>query len=87
VYNQQKGIKEMKLIEDSNYTVEIEISEANLRALLKDFERNGNTAISRHHQGVMVRVSVKRDEEHYSAGELSRRTSPYLPPEAWAGVR
>jgi hypothetical protein len=77
----------VKLIEDTDRAVTVEVSEANLRALFKDFERTGSsTEIVKHHQGVLVRLRVVRNEAHYSDAELSERRSPYLPPEAWAGV-
>lgn len=76
----------MKLIEDSRYAVTVEISEANLRAMLADFESRGSTEIVKRDQGVVLSVRVKRDADHYTERELSDRMSPYLPPEAWAGV-
>lgn len=81
------------------HTNQIELSMANLRALLADAERRERegreitTMIYRtvDHPGtgerVTVAVSVVSDEEHYTPEELEDRTSPYLPPEAWAGVR
>ena len=76
------------------HTNQIELSVSNLRALVEDIERRereGRTVesmvykLDREH-GV-VAISVVADEEHYSEAELADRTSPYLPPEAWAGVR
>ncbi len=72
----------MKLIGTNH----IEMSEANLRALLADFERRGETSVLKVIDGDRIRVSVVRNENHYTTGELSDRMSPYLPPEAWAGV-
>lgn len=81
------------------HTNQIELSVANLRALLADVERRERegrpvtTLIYRTvthpatGERVTVAVSVVSDEEHYSPEELADRTSPYLPPEAWAGVR
>ena len=73
---------------------QIELSVSNLRALMQDIERRereGMTVetmvykIDAEHG--TVAISVVADEDHYSERELADRTSPYLPPEAWAGVR
>ena len=73
-------------------TNQIELSYANVKALLASFEASANTAaptalIYKVIDGQTVAVSVVSDEDHYSEAELADRTSPYLPPEAWAGVR
>ena len=74
------------------HTNQIELSVSNLRALLADVEkreREGrpiNTLVYKVTDAAVLAVSVVSDEEHYSEAELSARTSPYLPPEAWAGV-
>ena len=63
----------MRLIEDSTYTISIELSESNLRAMLADFENNGSTSLSKQSQGVMVHVRVLSDVSHYSHDELAER--------------
>ena len=75
------------------HTNQIELSVSNLRALVQDIEsreREGRTIstmvykIDADHG--TIAISVVADEDHYSPEELSARTSPYLPPDAWAGV-
>jgi hypothetical protein len=77
-------------------TNQIELSYANAKALVEAFEarQRGDAHASQHpfiwkilDDGVVIAVSVVSDEDHYSDEELADRTSPYLPPEAWAGVR
>lgn len=71
----------------------VELSVANLRALLADVDaqiaagKRVDTAIYRQTaDGESVMVSVVADEDHYTPEALERRRSPYLPPEAWAGI-
>lgn len=77
----------MKLIA----TNQIEISIANARALVAAYEarERGQDApyplIYKRIDGQTVAVRVVSNEEHYSPAELADRSSPYLPPEAWAG--
>lgn len=79
----------MKLI-NSNH---VQLSVANLRALVAEIdrkEREGRTVaayITKMTSDGAVTVSVVADSDHYSEQELADRLSPYLPPEAWAGVR
>ena len=74
-------------------TNQIELSYANAKALVQAFEerQRGHESsyplIYKVIDGQTVSVSIVSDEEHYSEDELSARTSPYLPAEAWAGVR
>ena len=74
-------------------TNQIELSYANAKALVAAFEarqrgyESSYPSIYKVIDGHTVSVSIVPDEEHYSDDELSRRRSPYLPPEAWAGVR
>lgn len=63
----------MRLIEDSNYKVIIELSESNLRAMLADFESSGSTSLTKASQGVLVQVLVARDDAHYTRSELAER--------------
>lgn len=78
----------MKLRADNH----IELSYANAKALVQEYERKvaeGRTPHAMIYRGIdgqTVAVSIVSDEEHYSPEELERRRSPYLPPEAWAGV-
>ena len=74
-------------------TNHIEMSVANMRALVADIdkrEREGRTVSSYIIKGDPMHgsfvVSVVADSEHYTAEELADRKSPYLAPEAWAGV-
>lgn len=75
------------------HTNQIELSYANAKALVEAFEarQRGHESsyplIYKVIDGQTVAVSVVSDEEHYTDEELADRTSPYLPPEAWAGVR
>lgn len=70
----------------------VELSVANLRALLADVDdqiaagKRVETSIYRRINGETVMVSVVSDEDHYTESELADRRSPYLPPEAWAGI-
>lgn len=63
------------------YTNQIELSVANLRALLAEAERKQakgqtvNTLIYKVIDGETVAVSVVSDEEHYTESELSQRKS------------
>ena len=74
-------------------TNQIELSVSNLRALVADVERREregrpiNTMVYKVTDSEVIAISVSSDEEHYSEEELADRTSPYLPPDAWAGVR
>jgi len=83
------GVDAMKLRSPNH----IELSVANLKALVAEVERkqaageNVQTALHRVTGGKFVVLTVVSDEEHYSEQELADRLSPYLPPEAWAGVR
>ncbi len=78
----------MKLIRHNH----IEISYANAKALVEEYERNvaqGRTPSAMIYKGTSegtIVVSVVPNEVHYSESELSDRKSPYLAPEAWAGV-
>ena len=63
----------MRLVSDHDREVSVELSESNLRALLADFERNGSTDLTKYTQGVTLRVSVRRDDVHYSDAELALR--------------
>lgn len=75
------------------HTNQIELSVSNLRALLADVERREregrpiNTLVYKVTDSEVIAISVASDEDHYTPEELEQRTSPYLPPEAWAGVR
>ena len=80
------------------YTNQIELSVSNLRALMADIERRereGRTVSTLVYKTVedddgyrtTMAIAVVADEDHYSPAELEHRTSPYLPPDAWAGVR
>lgn len=74
----------MRLIADNH----IELSYANAKALVEAFER-GEYAPRIHkatNEGVVISVTVAADADHYTEAELAARRSPYLPPEAWAGV-
>lgn len=79
----------MKLIA----TNQIELSEANVKALWLAYEMRSRgmdapyPLIYKVIDGQTVAVSVAADTDHYSESELADRLSPYLPPEAWAGVR
>jgi hypothetical protein len=74
-------------------TNQIELSYANAKALVQAYENSlvlpygPEPRIYKVIDGTVVSVSVVSDEEHYSEAELAERTSPYLAPEAWAGVR
>lgn len=74
-------------------TNQIELSYANAKALVQAFEQRERGIESAYPliykviDGQVVSVSIVSDEDHYSEDELSDRRSPYLPPEAWAGVR
>lgn len=79
-------------------TNQIELSIANLKALVADVERRERegrainsliykTVVDEDGNRTAIAVSVVSDEDHYSEDELADRRSPYLPPEAWAGVR
>ena len=63
----------MKLIEDTDLRITVQLSESNLRALLADFEREGSTDLTKHDQGVTLKVEVRRDELHYSYDDLNVR--------------
>lgn len=74
------------------HTNQVELSYANAKALVAEYERKlsqGRTAEALIYkvtdQGT-VAVSIVSDEDHYTEAELADRKSPYLPPEAWAGV-
>lgn len=73
-------------------TNQIELSYANAKALVQSFEQrqagieSAYPLIYKVIDGQTVAVSVVADEDHYSESELETRKSPYLPPEAWAGV-
>jgi hypothetical protein len=73
-------------------TNQIELSYANALALVKAYEERQRGIESAYPliykviDGQTVAVSVASNEEHYSESELADRKSPYLPPEAWAGV-
>lgn len=77
----------MKLIA----TNQIELSYANLKALMSDIERKiaqGRTPETIIYKGSAegtFSVRVVTNEAHYSPEALADRSSPYLPPEAWAG--
>ena len=79
----------MKLRTDN----QIELSISNARALIKAYEdrQNGHASayplIYKVTDDGVIGVSIVSDEDHYTEDELASRTSPYLPPEAWAGVR
>lgn len=74
------------------HTNQIELSYANAKALVEDYERKlaagrtPQTMVYKVIDGTTVAVSIVADEDHYSEAELADRRSPYLPPEAWAGV-
>lgn len=71
---------------------QIELSYANAKALVQDYERKlaegrtPQTMIYKVIDGTTVAVSIVADADHYSEAELADRRSPYLPPEAWAGI-
>lgn len=75
------------------YTNQIELSYANAKALVEAYEarqrgqQSAYPLIYKHTDEGVIAVSIVSDEDHYSDDELEARTSPYLPPEAWAGVR
>jgi hypothetical protein len=75
------------------HTNQIELSVSNLRALVKDIERRERegmtveTMVYKITDTAVIAISVVADEDHYSDEELAQRTSPYLPPDAWAGAR
>lgn len=75
------------------HTNQIELSYANAKALVTAYERKlsqgkrPDELIYKVIDGTTVAVSIVPDEDHYSEAELEERRSPYLPPEAWAGVR
>ena len=74
------------------HTNQIELSYANAKALVEAFEarQRGHESsyplIYKVIDGQTVAVSIVSDEDHYSDDELAQRRSPYLAPEAWAGV-
>lgn len=74
-------------------TNQIELSYANAKALVEAFEarerghESSYPLIYKVIDGTTVSVSIVSDEDHYTDDELAERKSPYLPPEAWAGVR
>ena len=63
----------MRLIEDTDRAITVQLSESNLRALLADFEREGATDLIKFDQGVTLTVEVRRDDAHYSYEDLNRR--------------
>jgi hypothetical protein len=63
----------MRLIEDTDRAITVQLSESNLRALLADFEREGSTDLTKFDQGVTLKVEVRRDELHYTHAELAER--------------
>ena len=63
----------MRLIEDTDRRIVVEISESNLRAALADFEAQGHTSLNKYSQGVTVSITVRRDEVHYTQDELAER--------------
>lgn len=63
----------MKLIEDTDRAITVQLSESNLRALLADFEREGSTDLTKFDQGVTLKVEVRRDDLHYSYADLAKR--------------
>jgi len=63
----------MRLIEDTDRNIVIELSESNLRALLADFDANGSTVLAKYSQGLNLQVRVARDDSHYSRSELAER--------------
>lgn len=71
---------------------QIEMSYANAKALVAEYERKlsqgkrPDALIYAVRDGKAIAVSIVPDEDHYSEDELAQRRSPYLPPEAWAGV-
>lgn len=73
-------------------TNQIELSEANVRALIRAYEQrqagidSAYPLIYKVIDGQTVSVEVVSNEAHYSEHELADRKSPYLAPEAWAGV-
>lgn len=73
------------------HTNQIELSYANAKSLVEDYEkklaqgRRPDTLIYKVSDGQTIAVSILPDEDHYSEAELADRRSPYLPPEAWAG--
>lgn len=74
----------MKLVATNH----IELSYANAKALVQAFE-NGTYAPRIYKttpEGVVISVTVQADKDHYTEGDLKDRRSPYLPPEAWAGI-
>ncbi len=66
---------------------QIELSVANMKALIQAVESGvPNPTIHKVIDGQLVAVSVAADSDHYTPEQLATRRSPYLPPEAWAGV-
>lgn len=63
----------MRLVEDTERSIVVELSESNLRAMFADFEANGWTALTKFSQGVTVSVTVRRDDVHYTHAELAER--------------
>jgi hypothetical protein len=63
----------MKLIENTDRGVLVQLSESNLRALLADFDRVGFTDLTKFDQGVKLTVEVRRDDVHYGYDDLNRR--------------
>lgn len=73
-------------------TNQIELSYANAKALVEAFEarqrgiQSSYPLIYKNTDQGTIAVSIVSDEDHYTEQELADRRSPYLPPEAWAGV-
>jgi hypothetical protein len=73
-------------------TNQIALSHANAKALVKAYEdrQAGHASaypmVYKQTEDGLIGVSIESDEEHYTESELAERKSPYLAPEAWAGV-
>lgn len=67
-------------------TNHIELSYANAKAVLAAYEAGSPATIHRTSGGETFSVSVVSDKDHYTESEWADRTSPYLPPECWAGI-